>query len=96
MICAHDTLVLLCDLPKRGLRRGDVGTVVMRHPPGGYEVEFMTLTGETLVVLSLAASQVRRVRRSEIPQARPYSPRDSKSEHEPHRERVSPRRSSAR
>ena len=48
-----DTVVLTEDLPAHGLLRGDLGTVVLVHSAGGYEVEFMTLDGETLAVVSL-------------------------------------------
>ena len=65
-----DTVVLTQDLPEHGLRRGDLGTVVLVHDRPGYEVEFMTLNGETLAVVSLTPQQVRPVRRREIAQAR--------------------------
>lgn len=71
MIRELDTVVLATDLPTHGLKRGDVGTVVLRHDAGGYEVEFMTLDGETVAVLSLAADQVRPIGRREIAHARP-------------------------
>ena len=51
----HDSVVLAIDLPKHGLRAGDIGTVVLIHREGaGYEVEFMTLAGETDVDLQFA------------------------------------------
>jgi hypothetical protein len=40
------------------------------HRHGGYEVEFMTLDGETVAVLSLSPDQVRPVARREIAHAR--------------------------
>ena len=70
MIKELDTVVLTEDLPEHGLKRGDLGTVVLRHGREGYEVEFMTLDGQTLAVASLLAGQVRGVRRREIAQAR--------------------------
>jgi hypothetical protein len=70
MIQEHDTVVLTSDLPDHGLTRGDVGTVVMVHAAGGYEVEFMTLDGETVAVVSLAAEKVRPIGRREIAHAR--------------------------
>jgi hypothetical protein len=36
----------------------------------GYEVEFVTLDGETVAVVSLAASQVRPIRQRELAHAR--------------------------
>lgn len=70
MIEELDTVVLTTALPEHGLREGDLGTVVLVHSQSGYEVEFMTLDGETLAVASLLPSQVRPVGRREIAQAR--------------------------
>lgn len=70
MIRELDTVVLTEDVPNHGLQRGDLGTVVLVHPAGGYEVEFVTLNGETLTVVSLFPHQVRSVGRREIAQAR--------------------------
>jgi len=54
MIKEHDTVVLTEDVPNEGLTAGDVETVVHVHNNGeGYEVEFMTLTGQTIAVASL-------------------------------------------
>jgi len=71
MIRERDEVVLNTDLPVHGLKRGDMGTVVMVHGEGeGYEVEFMTLDGETLAVVTLLANQVRSIRRREIAHVR--------------------------
>jgi Domain of unknown function (DUF4926) len=70
MLKELDTVVLTADLPDHGLRQGDLGTVVLVHAERGYEVEFMTLDGETLAVVSLHPAQVRPVGRREIAQAR--------------------------
>jgi len=49
-----DEVVLKLDLPDHGLAAGDIGTVVFVHDEGkGYEVEFMTLDGETIAVATL-------------------------------------------
>ncbi len=71
MIRELDTIVLTSDLPEHGLKHGDVGTVVLVHSGGGYEVEFMTLDGETLAVVSLREDQLRSIGRREIAHARP-------------------------
>jgi hypothetical protein len=71
MIREHETIALTVDLPERGLCRGDLGTVVMLHGDRGYEVEFMTLDGETMAVVSLTPDQVRPIGRREIAHARP-------------------------
>jgi hypothetical protein len=70
MIKEHDSVVLTVDLPEHGLKKGDVGTVVLLHDSRGYEVEFITLDGSTLVVVSLSNTQVRPVGSREIAQAR--------------------------
>jgi hypothetical protein len=70
MIKELDTVVLTEDLLEHGLKRGDLGTVVLVHEAGGYEIEFVTLAGETLAVVSLFPHQVRPVGQREIAQAR--------------------------
>jgi hypothetical protein len=70
MIRELDTVVLTVDVPGHGLKRGDLGTVVLVHAGGGFEVEFSTLDGETLAVVSLDAGQVRPIGAREIAQAR--------------------------
>jgi len=65
-----DTIVLTTNLPEYGLSVGDLGTVVLVHTHNGYEVEFMTLDGETIAVVSLSPAQVRPVGRREIAHAR--------------------------
>jgi hypothetical protein len=45
--------------------------VVLVHQGGvGYEVEFVTLTGKTVAIVSLFSSQVRLIRDREIAHAR--------------------------
>jgi len=73
MLKELDTVVLAAELPEHGLSRGDLGTVVLVHEGKGYEVEFMTLDGETLAVVSLSADQVRPVGHREIAHARAVS-----------------------
>ena len=70
MLLEHDSAVLARDLPEYGLKAGDVGTVVLVHPAGGYEVEFITLDGQTVAVTSLSLDEVRPIGRHEIANAR--------------------------
>jgi hypothetical protein len=71
MISELDIVVLTRDLPDHGLEAGDVGTVVLVHDgDAGYEVEVMTLTGETVAVVTLPADAVRPIRDREIAHAR--------------------------
>jgi len=66
-----DPVVLTVDLPEHRLRPGDIGTVVLVHGEKGYEVEFVTLDGETIAVVSLRPDQVRPAAPGELPHARP-------------------------
>jgi len=75
MIHELDSVVLANDLPEHGLEKGDIGTVVLVHRNGeGYEVEFMTLHGETVAVVSLFASQIRPIGKKEIAHVRQVEP----------------------
>lgn len=75
MIKEHDIVVLTEDVPEEGLTAGDVGTVVHIHNNGeGYEVEFMTLTGQTIAVASLLGQQVRPVSRQDVAHVRELQP----------------------
>ena len=60
----YSDVILTRDVAERGLRTGDVGTVVGRHAvPGvseeGYSVEFFDMTGNTVGVITLPASALR-------------------------------------
>jgi hypothetical protein len=71
MIKEHDRVVLTKAIPDQGLTAGDVGTVVHVHKKGeAFEVEFLTLHGETVALATLEASQVRSVQKKEITHAR--------------------------
>ena len=70
MIKELDNVVLTISLPEHGLEPGDLGTVVLVHHSGGFEVEFMTIDGETLAVVSLGIHDVRPVGHREVAQAR--------------------------
>jgi len=71
MIEEHDCVVLTANVPDEGLEAGDVGTVVHIHKGGeGYEVEFMTLAGETVAIVTLLASQVRPLSRRDLAHTR--------------------------
>ncbi|SEM85892.1 DUF4926 domain-containing protein [Bradyrhizobium sp. OK095] len=71
MINELDLVVLKRDVPTVRLTAGDVGTVVLVHQKGAaYEVEFMTLSGDTVAVVTLDASDVRPVEAREIVHAR--------------------------
>jgi len=54
-------VALLQDLPEKGLRRGQVGTIVESLAPGVYEVEFSDDSGRTYAMLALRADQLMRL-----------------------------------
>ena len=71
MIEELEDVILTSDLPEHGLKRGDIGTVVLVHQAGkGYEVEFTTLDGETVAIVTLMANQVRPSKPREIAHVR--------------------------
>jgi hypothetical protein len=71
MIREHDCIALTVDLPEQGLIAGDIGTVVHIHKGGeAYEVEFMTLTGEPVAILTLSANRVRPFNRRDLAHTR--------------------------
>ncbi|MEH2384574.1 MAG: DUF4926 domain-containing protein [Nostoc sp.] len=52
MIQELDRVILTSDLPEYSLEQGDIGIVVLVHQGGkGYEVEFVTLDGETVAIV---------------------------------------------
>jgi hypothetical protein len=60
----YSDVILTRDILERGLRAGDLGTLVDRHAvPGmaeeGYSVEFFDMTGNTVAVVTVAASALR-------------------------------------
>ena len=71
MIRELDRVVLTKRLEALNLETGDTGTVVLVHEDGrGFEVEFVTLDGETYAVTTILADNVRPINRNEIAHAR--------------------------
>ena len=71
-------VILTRDISERGLRAGDVGTVVERHTvPGiseeGYSIEFFDMTGNTVAVVTLPASALRLPTPADRPSVRALS-----------------------
>ena len=55
-----DLVALSTDRPAIGLRRGDTGTIVHIYGSGNlYEVEFITVNGDTVAVETLTIDEVR-------------------------------------
>ena len=68
-------VILATDVAAKGLRAGDVGTVVDRHvlaglEEEGYSVEFFDMTGRTVAVVTLPAHQLRMPTSADRPAAR--------------------------
>jgi hypothetical protein len=71
MIKELDPVILTERLSDARLEAGDVGWVVLVHrDDAGFEVEFVTLAGETLSVETIPARAVRPVAANEIAHAR--------------------------
>ena len=71
MIKEHGCIVLTQDLPDEGLQTGDVGTVVHIHrDAAAYEVEFVTLTGQTVAVATVLPTQLRPVSQRDLSHVR--------------------------
>lgn len=71
MIQELDRVALTRDLPEHGLMTGDIGAVVGVHAGGkGFTVEFLSLGGETVAIVTLRADAVRPLRKREIANAR--------------------------
>ena len=71
-------VALKADLPKHGLRSGDLATVVECHPdrPGqepGYTLEVFNAVGETVNVVTVHESQIGRLTAGELLSARPVA-----------------------
>ncbi|MGD9637241.1 MAG: DUF4926 domain-containing protein [Pirellulales bacterium] len=70
--------ILTVDLPDDGLRAGDVGTIVDRHQVAGvaeigFSVEFFDMTGHTVAVVTVPASQLRVPTSADRPSVRALS-----------------------
>lgn len=62
-----DLVVLQDNTANERLRAGDVGTILTVYNEGkAFEVEFVTLTGESVAVETLLPHQIRMVRPSEV------------------------------
>jgi Domain of unknown function (DUF4926) len=71
MLRELDTVVLTKDIPEAKLTAGDMGAIVHAYTDGqAFEVEVVSLTGETVAIVTLPADAVRAVAEGEIPHAR--------------------------
>ena len=71
MISEHDGVILTADIDSARLVTGDSGVVVHVHRAGAaFEVEFLTMTGQTFAIATVLASQLRPVGESDLYHAR--------------------------
>ena len=67
----RDQVVVVEDLRNLSVRAGDIGTIVHVYPARqAYEVEFVSLTGKVIGVVTLAAGKIRAICEGEIAHAR--------------------------
>ncbi len=63
-------IALARDLPEKRLQRGDVATIVDRHPPDGgepgYSIEVFNALGETIAVTVVAESCLQPLTASDV------------------------------
>lgn len=69
-------VALTTNLPKHGLQRGDVATIVESHPgrPGqepGYSLEVFNAVGESVAVVTVRESQIEPLTADELLSVRP-------------------------
>ena len=66
-----DRVALARDFPEHGLVAGDIGCVMMVYEDGaGYTIEFVSLGGETVALLTVEAAAVRQLGAREIARVR--------------------------
>lgn len=79
-----DDVILLVNLPEEGVMAGDIGVVVEQHHvpdlETGYSVEFFNMSGDTVAVIVVPESKLRRPTASDRPMVRqPQAPRSVQS-----------------
>jgi hypothetical protein len=72
-----EEVILLEDVPAKGLRKGDVATVVEHHPipegEDGYSLEVFNVLGDTIAVLCLPESAIAALTENEVFSVRPLA-----------------------
>ena len=74
----YSDVILTRDIAERGLRSGDVGTVVERHAVAGmaeegYSVEFFDMIGNTVAVVTVPVGALRMPTQADRPAVRALS-----------------------
>ncbi|MGD0653195.1 MAG: DUF4926 domain-containing protein [Thermoguttaceae bacterium] len=72
-----EEVVLLVDVTEKGLRKGDVATIVEHHPmsggEAGYSLEVFNVIGDTIAVITLPESAIAPLTENEVFSARPLA-----------------------
>jgi hypothetical protein len=70
-------VVLATDVPGKGLRKGDVATIVEEHPVAGgergYTLEVFNALGDTIMVVTVPESAISAMKADEVLSVRPFS-----------------------
>ncbi len=65
-----EEVVLTKDIPEKGLKKGDVATIVEYHPvpdgEDGYSLELFNALGDTIAVITVAQSAIEPLTENEI------------------------------
>ena len=69
-----DVVALLEDLPKLGLYRGQVGTIVEEYEANIFEVEFSDTTGRAYAIEALNADQLMLLHHSPLKNSNNFAP----------------------
>lgn len=54
----YSVIAIICDIPEKQLRKGQVGTVVEKLAKNVYEVEFCDKNGQTIITTSIKSEQI--------------------------------------
>lgn len=69
-----ETIVLTHDIPGHGLKEGDMGAVVNVYDNGNAaEVEFVTVTGKTIALVTLKATDIRSAKSDDVLHVREFA-----------------------
>ncbi len=65
-----EEVVLAKDIPEKGLKKGDVATLVEHHPVSegedGYSLELFNAVGDTIAVITVPESSIEPLTKDEI------------------------------
>ena len=66
----YTEIVLLKDVPEKGLKKGDIATIVEHHPADssedGYSLEVFNAIGDTIAVVTAQESDIESLKEDEI------------------------------